>query len=148
MNPKTGDANAREYLSVEFPSGNGVGEARTMARAYSAFATGGSELGITEGTMEALTTPAPLSSSGPYDQVLKFNTRYSLGYSKPYAESESGKSKRAFGTDGMGGSYAYTNPDAQIGFAYVTNTHGYYPNDDPRDKSIRDAIYNCIQKLG
>jgi len=148
MNPNTGDANAREYFSVEFPSGNGVGEARSMAHAYSAFSTGGSELGITKETMEALTIPADLPSLGPYDQVLKFNTRYSLGYSKPYADSESGKSEKAFGTDGMGGSYAYADPDTQVGFAYVTNKHGYYPNDDPREKSIRDAMYRCIQRLG
>ena len=147
MNPNTGDPNAREYFSIEFPSGNGVGNARAMARAYSAFSTGGSELGITKETMEALTVPAELPSSGPYDQVLKFNTRYSLGYSKPYAVSESGKSEKAFGTDGMGGSYAYADPDAQVGFAYVTNKHGYYPYDDPREKAIRDAMYRCIHIL-
>jgi CubicO group peptidase (beta-lactamase class C family) len=148
MNPNKGDCNAREYLSVEFPAGNGVGDARSMARAYSAFSTSGSELGITKKTMEALTTPAALPSLGPYDQVLKFDTRYSVGYSIPYDDPNSSKSKRAFGTDGMGGSYAYADPDTQIGFAYITNHHGYYPNDDPREKSIRDAIYRCIKKLG
>jgi len=148
MNPNTGDCNAREYLAVEFPAGNGVGDARSMARAYSAFSTGGSELGITKETMEALTTPATIPSSGSYDQVLKFDTRYSVGYSIPYDDPKSTKSKRAFGTDGMGGSYAYADPDVQIGFAYVTNNHGYYPNDDPREKSIRDAMYRCIQRLG
>ena len=78
---------------------------------------------------------------------MKFDTRYSLGYSKPYADSESGKSEKAFGADGMGGSYAYADPDAQVGYAYVTNKHGVYPNDDPREKSIRDAMYRCIQRL-
>ena len=47
----------------------------------------------------------------------------------------------------MGGSYAYADPDAQVGFTYVTNKHGYYPDDDPREKSIRDAMYRCIQGL-
>ena len=47
----------------------------------------------------------------------------------------------------MGGSYAYADPDAQIGFAHVTNKYGYYPDDDPREKSIRDAMCRCIQGL-
>jgi hypothetical protein len=47
----------------------------------------------------------------------------------------------------MSDSYVYGGPDAQIGFAYVTNKHGYYPDDDPREKSIRDAMYRCIQGL-
>ena len=42
-----GDLNDRAFLEVELPSGNGVGTARGIARAYSAFAAGGAELGIT-----------------------------------------------------------------------------------------------------
>ena len=44
------DPNDRAYLAVEVPAGNGVGTARAIARAYSAFAEGGSELGITPQT--------------------------------------------------------------------------------------------------
>src|SRR6185369_6459379 len=49
------DPNDRGYLEVEIPAGNGVGTARAMARAYSAFAEGGAELGITPATLAALT---------------------------------------------------------------------------------------------
>src|ERR1041384_3157411 len=44
------NGNDRNWLSVEAPAGNGVGTARAIARAYSAFAEGGAELGITRET--------------------------------------------------------------------------------------------------
>ena len=50
MNP-----NDRRALEVEIPAGNGVGTARAIARAYSAFAEGGAELGITPATLASLT---------------------------------------------------------------------------------------------
>ena len=57
------------------------------------------------------------------------------------------KNEKAFGTGGIGGSYAFADPGAQVGYVYVTNTHGAYPYDDPREKSIRDSMYHCIQRL-
>ena len=47
--------NDRRTLEVEMPAGNGVGTARAMARAYSAFAEGGAELGITPETFARIT---------------------------------------------------------------------------------------------
>jgi hypothetical protein len=47
----------RRSYKVELPSGNGVGTARAIARAYSAFAEGGGELGITLKTFNRLTAP-------------------------------------------------------------------------------------------
>ena len=54
--------NDRHALEVEIPAGNGVGTARAIARAYSAFAEGGEELGITPATFAALTG---LTTSSP-----------------------------------------------------------------------------------
>ena len=56
MNP---DWNDRRWFEVEMPAGNGIGTARAIARAYSAFAEGGTELGITPPAKEyALFLPA------------------------------------------------------------------------------------------
>ena len=44
-------------LEVEVPAGNGVGTARAIARAYSAFAEGGAELGLTPETFARITAP-------------------------------------------------------------------------------------------
>src|SRR5687767_3181973 len=51
------DPNDRRYYEVEVPAGNGVGTARAIARAYSAFAEGGAELGITPETFARVTAP-------------------------------------------------------------------------------------------
>jgi hypothetical protein len=51
------DPNDRSYLEVEVPAGDGVGTARAIARAYSAFAEGGAGLPITPETFARLTAP-------------------------------------------------------------------------------------------
>ena len=62
------DWNDRRYLEVEVPAGNGVGTARAIARAYSAFAEGGAELGITPETFARVTAPPAVAR--PMDEVL------------------------------------------------------------------------------
>jgi CubicO group peptidase (beta-lactamase class C family) len=135
------DWNDRRDLEVEIPAGNGVGTARSMARAYSAFAQGGGELGITPQTMAALT--APPSMAGAKDEVLGVPSSYALGYLRPYSGFSFGSSPRAFGTPGAGGSFAFADPDAQVGYAYVMNKMDFY-FDDPREKALRDAIYRAV----
>ena len=55
----------------EIPEGGGVGTARALARAYSVFATGGKELGLTPETLQELTAPAVPATHGFYDRVYK-----------------------------------------------------------------------------
>ena len=57
------DPNDRAWLEVEVPAGNGVGTAR-VARAYSAFAEGGADLGITAETLAASWRPTTWSVNG------------------------------------------------------------------------------------
>jgi hypothetical protein len=69
--------------SLENPSGNGVGTARAIARAYSVFATGGRELGLRQETLQALMAPAVPPLHGFYDEVMKKEMCFSLGFLKP-----------------------------------------------------------------
>ena len=139
------DPNDRGYLEVEVPAGNGVGTARAMARAYSAFAEGGRELGITPATFAALTEPpAPARLT---DAVLGVPSWYALGYLRPGPDVGFGSSPRAFGTPGAGGSFAFADPDARLGFAYVMNKMDFYMFDDPREKALRDAVHDAIRNL-
>jgi CubicO group peptidase (beta-lactamase class C family) len=115
-----------------------------MARAYSAFAEGGAALGVGPATMAALTAPptfAPVK-----DEVLGVPSFFSLGFLRPGPDVAWGSSARAFGTPGAGGSFAFADPDAHLGYAYVMNRLDYYLLDDPREKALRDAIYGAIAR--
>lgn len=136
------EPNDRDYLSLEVPAGNGVGTARSIARAYSAFATGGAELGITPETLARLTAPAEVAN--PTDAVLGVPSYFSLGFLKPGPGIAFGTSARAFGAPGAGGSFAFADPDVQLGYAYIMNKLDFYLTDDPREKPLRDAIYRAI----
>jgi CubicO group peptidase (beta-lactamase class C family) len=149
LNPKVrtpGDFNRPAWRAVEIPAGGGIGQVRSIAKAYSVFATGGHELGISKPTLDALTTPATPPSLGIHDEVLHINTCFSLGFFKPSADFPFGSSVKAFGTNGAGGSFGYADPDAQISFAYAPNRMGFYMWNDPREKVLRDALYRCLKK--
>jgi CubicO group peptidase (beta-lactamase class C family) len=136
------DMNERPSLELELPAGNGVGTARGLARAYSAFAEGGSELGVTSETMERLT--APPRPAGRVDVVLGVPSYFSLGFLRPGPDVWFGSSERAFGAPGAGGSFAFADPDAHLGYAYVMNRLDFYLENDPREKALRDAVYGAM----
>jgi CubicO group peptidase (beta-lactamase class C family) len=136
--------NDRRYLEVEIPAGNGVGTARAIARAYSAFAEGGSELGLPPETLARLAAPPEFAR--PMDEVMGVPSWYSLGYLRPGPDLIFGSSPRAFGHPGAGGSFAFADPDAHLGYAYVMNKMDFYIFDDPREKALRDAVHRCIER--
>jgi len=137
--------NDRRALEVEIPAGNGVGTARAIARAYSAFAEGGAELGITPETLASLTAVHEVER--PMDEVIGVPSWMSLGFLRPGPELAFGSSQRAFGTPGAGGSFGFADPDARLAFAYVMNNMNYYMFDDPREKALRDAVHRSIGRL-
>jgi CubicO group peptidase (beta-lactamase class C family) len=151
MNPRVltghGNYNRREMRAVEIPSANGIGQVCSMAKAYSVFATGGAELELGEGTLQALYAPATPPPAGAFDEVLSVESAYSLGFRKPCASGPFGSSDSAFGFAGAGGSLAFADPEAQVGYAYAPNRIGVYLFDDPREKALRDACYRCIEGL-
>jgi CubicO group peptidase (beta-lactamase class C family) len=145
MIPADLDWNDRRSLEVELPAGNGVGTARAMARAYSAFAEGGAELGITPETLARITAPPAVAR--PKDEVLGIPSYFSLGFLRPGPNVGFGTTERAFGAPGAGGSLSFADPDARLGYAYVMNKLDFYLMDDPREKPLRDAIYRAIARL-
>ena len=107
-NPKDiGDLDAYnrdDVRAVEIPAANGIGTARSVAKAYGCVATGGSDLGLTASTLDALAQPAIPPTNGSRDKVLHIDTTFSLGYLKPFPKLRFGSSDKAFGTPGAGGS--------------------------------------------
>lgn len=135
------------YRGVEFPATGGIGQARAIARVYSAMAMGGSELGITPRTMTELEAPGVAPAGGERDLVLRMDIKHSLGFGKPSENLRFGSSGKAFGWAGLGGSFGFADPDAQVGFGYVMNRMGYSFTGDARMMSLMKAVYRSIGNL-
>jgi len=125
--------------NLEVPSGGGVGSARAIARAYSAFATGGQELRLRLETLQLLIDPAIPPERGFFDECMKGEIYFSLGFCKPGPTSIFGH-PGSFGHPGAGGSFGFADPQAKIGYAYVTNRMGTTLPFDPRDVALRNAL--------
>jgi hypothetical protein len=83
----------------------------------------------------------------PTDEVLGVPSYFSLGFLRPGPQVSFGSSPRAVGAPGAGGSFAFADPDAHLGYAYVMNKLDFYLANDPREKSLRDAVYRAIARL-
>lgn len=130
--------------NLEVPSGSGVGTARGIAHAYSAFATGGRALGLRRDTLDLLAAPAIPPARGFYDECMKTEgIQFSLGFMKSTPAWPFG-SARSFGSPGAGGSLGFADPDAGIGYAYVTSQMGTALTGDPRDVALREALYSAL----
>lgn len=127
--------------NLEIPAGGGVGTARAIARAYSAFATGGKELGIRPETLEELAAPAIPATYGFYDECMKGDVEFSLGFMKTSSGFPFGN-PGSFGMPGAGGSFGFADPLAQIGYGYIPSRKGVSLAGDPRDVAIRKALYS------
>lgn len=135
--------NTWQMLSIELPAGNGIGEPRAVAAAYSAALTG--EMGLGASTLDALREPSQPPSGSPVDLVIKAPTVYSMGYSKPTPDWQFGSAANAaFGTPGNGGSFGFADPDTGVGYCYAPNRLGFGLTDDPRELALRDALYHHV----
>jgi CubicO group peptidase (beta-lactamase class C family) len=125
--------------NLEVPSGGGVGTARAIAQAYSVFATGGRHLQLRPETLQLLIAPAVAPERGFFDECVKGDMYFSLGFAKPGPTAPFGN-PGSFGHPGAGGSFGFADPQAGIGYAFVTNRMGTSLPFDPRDVALRKAI--------
>jgi CubicO group peptidase (beta-lactamase class C family) len=144
----TAGLDAPEYRALEIPAGGGIGQVRSIARAYSALAMGGAELGLSEATLAELTAPPTPPTAGSRDLVLMVDAAFSLGFARPSSTFTFGSNGRALGHPGAGGSFAFADPDLRLSFAYAPNRLGHHLRDDPREAALRDALYACVTERG
>lgn len=128
--------------NLEVPSGGAVGTARAFARAYGVFATGAKELGLRDETFRQLIAPPIPPVHGFRDACLKQEIAFSLGFAKPEKKYPFAHPS-AFGMRGWGGSFAFADPHAQIGYAYIPNRL-VVGLDDARERALRTALYDSI----
>jgi len=138
------DAQRIYARNFEVPAGGGVGTARAIARAYSAFATGGGELGLRAQTLQALAAPAVPPTRGFFDECMKAEgVHFALGFMQHCPVWPFG-SEGSYGMPGTGGSLGFADPENGIGYGYVTSRVGTSVTGDPRELALRQAVYESV----
>jgi hypothetical protein len=54
-------------------------------------------------------------------------------------------SPSSFGAPGAGGALGFADPEAGVGYAYVTSQMGTHLTGDPREVALREALYSTIE---
>jgi CubicO group peptidase (beta-lactamase class C family) len=133
--------NRRIWRAAEVPGGNGQGTARGLAAIYG-------DIVSTKPTLmngETLTEASRVRFRG-LDESFGVETVWGAGFrledAIPYG---SRASLKTVGHGGWGGSLGFGDPEARLGFAYVTNhMMGYDDGVDPRVTRIVEAVYDCL----
>ncbi|TDP38812.1 serine hydrolase domain-containing protein [Nocardia ignorata] len=147
-NPRPGAparATRREFLGIEWPGMNGVGNARALARVYGAAAGRTGALPLSDAVLDLLAAPT-VDSVPAADLVLHTKSRYHLGFRKSRGCFRFGSDKRAYGTTGLGGSFGFADPTTGLGFGYTMNRLGMAILDDVRSRNLRTAVLDCATR--
>ncbi len=140
--------NKREWQQAEILSANGTGNARSLARFWQLLAHGGELDGVKLLDAELVALMQQEHSQGQ-DRTLLCPTRFGLGVmvEQNTPGGGFGMGPQAFGHPGAGGSLGFCDPEAGVGFGYVTNTMGPYVLMDPRALALSESIYQCLREL-
>lgn len=131
-----------QWRKIEIPSANGHGNARSIARLFEAYATGGVIAGkriISESAFAALATRRSLGA----DLVLPFDVDWRSGV-MGNSNAFYGPNPEAFGHSGMGGSAGFGDPVARVAVGYVMNKQSHHLAGDPRSLKLTEALYACL----
>jgi CubicO group peptidase (beta-lactamase class C family) len=137
--------NSRAWRGAEIPGANGQSTARALARIYGAAARGG-EVDNVRIFSPAVLPRAYTEQSKGFDEVLRFTTRFGLGFMLSLPGVQYGPNPHSFGHPGAGGSLGFADPDGRVGFGYVMNQMGPATSVllDPRCSALIDAVYASI----
>ncbi|HEX6358190.1 serine hydrolase domain-containing protein [Actinophytocola sp.] len=138
----------RAWRAAEFPAANMVADAQSIARMYAATVSrvDGIRL-LNRATVaratEVQTDTTPMYGLPPGLNVPADRSFYmSLGFWRacpPYQML----GPASFGHPGSGGSVGFADPEAGVGFGYVTNLWNFRP-DDPRASNLAAAVRSCL----
>ncbi|MCW2797262.1 serine hydrolase domain-containing protein [Nocardioides sp.] len=119
-------------------------DARSLARMYGALAQGGDLDGVTLVSPTAIRDFAQQSFEGT-DCIAGIHSRLGLGYAlNSPLRYAMGPNPDTFGHPGYGGATAFADPQAGIGFGFVSNALISAPGTDPRVLDLVDAVYECV----
>ena len=133
------DMNSRAFHAAEIPAGNGITDARSLARMYASLIGDGVD-GVRLLNDETVARASAEQANGR-DEVMGIETRFGLGFSLD--GTYGGES--AFGHGGAGGSLGFADPKAEIAFGYVMNKMQLVANDDPRTLNLIAAAHESLK---
>ena len=138
QNPSMGPSymNSEQFRVAELPAMNGHVAARDLARLYSL---------LEEILPESLLHEArQVHAKGP-DQVLLTHSRFGLGFMLHDEEAPIGVRPGTFGHAGAGGSMAFYDPSAKIGFCYAMNQmQAGVVTGGESAMNCAEAVYACV----
>ncbi|MEU7501776.1 serine hydrolase domain-containing protein [Streptomyces griseofuscus] len=119
--PATMDPNNDpDYLMARFPSSNGQGNARAVARVYALLAGFGELDGVRLMSRE-LVEVARTESWANVCPSLGTHQRYGCGFLLPSDAGYPWPNPKAFGHPGLGGAIGVADPEARLSFSYSPN---------------------------
>jgi CubicO group peptidase (beta-lactamase class C family) len=139
-----GAANSAAWRRAEIPAANGHGTARALASVYGALAVGGKLDGFQVLSSAAIEQASREQAFGPDEVLLKMPMRFGLGFFLTQKLIPLGPNPRSFGHPGAGGSIAFADPDARLGFAYVMNQMQQGLTGDARGFGLIHALYEAF----
>ena len=135
--------NTVEWRRAELPAVNGHGNGRSLAKIFGALARGGELDGVVVLSPSVIADATVEQAHGP-DAITASVSRFGLGFALSNETYPMGGNPRAFGHAGLGGSIAFADPDAKVGFGYAQNKIGLSVGQDPRVTSLVDALYASL----
>lgn len=137
-----GVVNTLAWRTAEHPSTNAHATARGVARLFDALCHRGRFNGYDLCARAALEEATTEATRGE-DLVLLRPSRFGLGFQLTMPERPIGRSPRAFGHFGAGGSLGFCDPAAGVAFGYVTSDMG--PRwQNPRNRGLIDAVFASL----
>ncbi len=143
-NPRTNPlkCNEPEWMMRGNGSADGSANARGLAKIYGAMAMGGEIDGVRLISSKGLGN-ATRERHGGKDIVFTIYTRWAAGFLLNN-RGMYGPNQNAFGHTGLGGSFAFADPDRGIGMAYAMNLMAPNLMGDLRGKQLMDATFACL----
>jgi CubicO group peptidase (beta-lactamase class C family) len=136
--------NDRGWRAAEIPGANGHATAAALARIYGLMASGGACEG------RRLISPAGIAAATHArfrGLDASFGTPSAFGAGFQLDEPCYGRraSTGSFGHTGWGGSMAFADPGARLGFAFTTcRMLGFDDGNDPRQQRLVEAVYERL----
>jgi CubicO group peptidase (beta-lactamase class C family) len=135
-----GPWNKPEVHRAQLAGANGITNARSLARMYAALSTKIDNVRLfSDETLESVRR----HRIGGFDACLGRETRFGLGFMLAN-DFNPMLGPGSFGHGGAGGSMAFADPEAQLGFGYVMNQMQTGIDADPRPAALVDAVRRCL----